>query len=305
MALDSAVLLSGDDMETAIQNFGISTALLTPFHADGSLNLPLLARHAHFVLENGATGITLFGTTGEGASVGLDERAGAIQALIDSGLRPDRITLGLSASAISDVLAQLRQGIASDIATFLLLPPFYFKGVEDSGLFDWHAALFDAADPQARFILYHIPQVTQVPLSLDLIRRLCAGFPDRILAIKDSAGQWDHTQTLLQSGTIPVLVGDERLLHEAAALGAVGSICGMANLYPHRLRRLFDSRIEDAELSLEVDMIVSVPVIPALKHIMVAQTGNPDWGHLRAPLQPLSGDARAAIAAGFPGVTAA
>lgn len=282
-----------------IAHFGISTALLTPFHADGSLNTGLLCSHATGLLGAGVAGVTLFGTTGEGASIGLDERSEAMSALIASGVSTEQLTLGICASALSDAAAQVAQGVALGVTRFLLLPPFYFKGTSDAGLFAWHAALFDMVDPRAAFILYHIPQVTQVPLSVELVLRLRAAFPDRVMAIKDSAGQWDNTKALLDSGTIPVLVGDERLLHKAAALGAAGSICGMANLYPARMCTLFATHAEDAELSADVSVVVSVPVIPALKHIMVATTGDASWGHLRAPLQPLSPAECAVIDARF------
>jgi 4-hydroxy-tetrahydrodipicolinate synthase len=264
------------------------------------LNIPLFCTHANAVLQNGVNGVTLFGTTGEGASIGFDERSEAISDMIDSGVAASLLTLGLSASAITDVVAQVGQGVAFGVTQFLLLPPFYFNNLDDAGLFDWHAKLFELADPRARFILYHIPQITQVPLSVDLVLRLRRTFPDRVMAIKDSAGNWDNTLALLESGEIPVLVGDERLLHKAAAMGAVGSICGMANLYPQRMRTLLDSQTEDVDLSADVDVIVSVPIIPALKQAMGAMTGDAGWANLRAPLQPLTGKASSAIAARFP-----
>lgn len=273
--------------------------MLTPFHNDGSLNMDLFCAHAKAMLGRGASGVTLFGTTGEGASIGLHERTDAISAMIASGVPRNVMTLGVCASAIADAQLQVEQGIALGVTQFLLLPPFYFKGSEDQGLYDWHAQLFALADPRAKFILYHIPQVTQVPLSVELVLRLCADFPDRIMAIKDSAGQWDNTKALLDAGTIPVLVGDERLLHKAAAMGGAGSICGMANLHTERMRRLFDTHDEDADLSSMVSLIVSVPVIPALKQVMVAMTGDASWANLRAPFRPLSSADSAAIAAEF------
>jgi len=296
---DSSAKTPDERLETDIAHFGISTALLTPFHADGSLNLPLLCEHANETLENGVNGVTLFGTTGEGASIGFSERAAAISALLDSGVSAQQMTLGLCASAISDVLVQVQQGVEFGICQLLLLPPFYFKGSQDTGLFEWHKELFDKADKRAKFILYHIPQVTQVPLSVELVLQLRNAFPERVMAIKDSAGNWDNTRALLESGEIPVLVGDERLLHKAAAMGGAGSICGLANLYPRRMRTLFDSHVEDVALSADVDLIVSVPVIPALKLIMMRRSGNESWGRLRAPLQALQGDDRKAIELGF------
>ncbi|WP_187429806.1 4-hydroxy-tetrahydrodipicolinate synthase [Roseobacter fucihabitans] len=282
-------------------HFGISAALLTPFGADGSINLSLFCTHARDLLKRGIEGVTAFGTTGEGASIGLKERAAAISALLASGISASKITLGVSSSALDDALAQIQQGIDAGITDFLLLPPFYFKCVEEDGLFDWHARLFNAADHRARFILYHIPQVSHAPLPVDLVMRLSAGFPERIMAIKDSSGSWDNTRALIESGQIPVLVGDERLLHKAAALGAVGSICGMANLYPERMARLFETQNEDQALSAEVAHIVSVPVIPALKLISSQRSDNADWARLRPPLKPLRGEARAAILSAFAG----
>ncbi len=285
--------------EASIANFGISVALLTAFHADGSLNLPLLCSHANATLANGANGVTLFGTTGEGASIAFGERSEAISAVIDSGVPSPAITLGLCGSAIGDVAMQVQQGVAFGITKFLLMPPFFFKNLDDAGLFDWHEQLFATVDAQSKFILYHIPQVTQVPISVDVALRLRKAFPERILAIKDSAGHWDNTRALLESGQIPVLVGDERLLHKAAAMGGAGSICGMANLLPQRIRTLFDTHEEDKALSADVEVIVSAPVIPALKQAMVAKTGEASWGSVRPPLQPLQGDALTAIRARF------
>lgn len=282
-----------------IARFGISTALLTPFHENGALNLGLLCAHAQAVLEGGAHGVTLFGTTGEGASVGFAERDAALRAMIDSGVSGDVMTLGICANAISDAVAQVDQAVARGITRFLLVPPFYFKGLEDAGLYHWHAKLFQSVDPSAQFVLYHIPQITQVPLSVEVVLRLYRDFPQQVIGIKDSAGQWDNTKRLLDSAAVPVLVGDERLLHKAAAMGAAGSICGMANFYPQRMRALFETHVEDIELSRDVDLIVSCPVIPALKHVMMTRTGEAGWAHLRAPLHPLSDAARKALAVRF------
>jgi len=276
---------------------GISVALLTPFTSGGAIDTALLASHAQTMIDNGARGVTLFGTTGEGASIAMAERAPAIGALLAGKIAPGQVFVGLCATSLGDTLAQIDQALAFGIDTFLLLPPFYFPGPSDAGLYAWHAALFTKADARAKFILYHIPQITAVPLSFDLVTGLRAAFPDRAIAIKDSSGSWANTERLLNHGGIPVLVGDERLLHRALALGAAGSICGMANLHPARLCALFDTAVEDVALSRQVDAVVSGPVIPALKALMVQQTGNFGWANLRAPLAPLGQKAKAALLA--------
>lgn len=277
--------------------FGISVALLTPFTPEGAINTALLTDHALSVLEKGAHGVTLFGTTGEGASIAMSERRTGIAALIAGGIAADQMVVGVCATSVGDAVAQVDQALEFGIDRFLLLPPFYFPAPAEAGLRVWHEDLFTRADARAKFILYHIPQITAVPLSFDLVTGLRADFPDRVVAIKDSSGVWENSERLLKHGGIPVLVGDERLLHRALAIGAAGSICGMANLHPARLRALFDSAVEDVALSRQVDMVVSGPVIPALKALMVQQTGNPAWAHLRAPLAPLSAEARQKVLA--------
>lgn len=277
--------------------FGISVALLTPFNRDGGIDSALLADHARSVIAKGAHGVTIFGTTGEGASIAFAERRDGLAALVAAGIAPDRIIAGLCATSLGDTCAQIDQALEFGIDTFLLLPPYYFPAPTDAGLMAWHEALFARADSRAKFILYHIPQVTAVPLSFDFVIGLRAAFPDRVIAIKDSSGDWANSERLLKQGSIPVLVGDERLLHRAMALGAAGSICGMSNLHPARLRAIYDTAEEDLALSRQVAVIVSGPFIPALKDLMAQQTGNPDWARLRAPLSPLSDAARAAVLA--------
>ncbi len=268
-------------------DFGISVALLTPFGADGSLDTARLAAHAADVLERGATSVTLFGTTGENASIAGSERAGGIACLVGAGIAPDRIVLGLCANAVADVAAQVREGLAAGIQTFLLPPPSYFKGVGDDGLFEWHAQVIGAAGDGTRFILYHIPQVTGVPLSAGFVGRLAAAFPDRIRAVKDSSGDWETAAAFLDSNNVPVLVGDERLLHRAIARGGDGAISGVANLWPDRMARIVETAEEDPFVTRETGRIVARPVIPALKVLLAAHTGTEGWERVRPPLEPL------------------
>jgi len=278
-----------------VDKFGISVALLTPFTTDGDIDTARLGQHARGLLDRGARGVTLFGTTGEGASIGLSERGAGIDALLEHGCPAGTITLGICATSMGDALEQIAQGTSRGVQSFLLLPPFYFKGCSDDGLFAWHEELFARTDRGARFILYHIPQVSGVGLSVDLVRRLTEHAPERVQAIKDSSGDWENARALIELGTMTVLVGDERILHRAVALGAGGSICGMANLYPERMTRIVETAAEDPALTEEVSRIVAKPVIPALKAVIAARSGEPAWERMRAPLTPLGETERAEL----------
>ena len=276
---------------------GISVALLTPFTTDGEIDTTLLCAHARDVMDKGAHGVTLFGTTGEGASIAIAERAPVFAAFREAGIASEKVFVGLCATSIGDTVVQIDQALEYGIDTFLLLPPYYFPAPDDAGLRAWHEQLFKIANPRAKFILYHIPQITGVPLSFDLVTGLRADYPDRVIALKDSSGSWENTERLLKDGSLPVLVGDERLLHRAVAMGAAGSICGMANLHPARLRALHDTAKEDIALSRQVDAVVSGPVVPGVRALLAQATGNPAWENPRAPLSPLSASARAALLA--------
>lgn len=275
--------------------FGVSTALLTPFAASGEVDTVRLSAHALTVLQNGADGVTLFGTTGEGASIGMEERGAAIEALVSAGIPAEKIVVGIAANAVADAARQVAEARACGVTDFLLLPPNYFKSPGDAGLFDWHMQLFQRSDPAAKFILYHIPQVSGVGLPVHLVNRMVTAGRGRIRAIKDSSGNWDNARSLLALGTVMVLVGDERLLHKAVTIGAGGAITGMANLHPERMKRIVETGREDANLSEQVTRVVSGPVIPALKTLLAARLGDPGWERVRPPLSPLGKDARAAL----------
>ena len=278
-----------------MNRFGISAALLTPFSADGTIDLDRLEKHTKGLLNRGVSSVTLFGTTGEGASIGFDERAEVIGAMTSSEIDPGRVKICICATSVADAAAQLEQGLSNGVFEFLLVPPFYFADSHDDGLFEWHRDLFRHIDTRARIILYHIPQVTGVALSQGLVDRLVASHPERVIAIKDSSGDWSYAERQLKSGRIAVLVGDERLLHRSAKLGGAGAISGIANLYPERMLRLFESGVEDRELSNEVNKIVSLPVIPSLKVRLGLLCGDPEWERVRPPQVRLTLDQRSRL----------
>lgn len=278
-----------------MERFGVSVALLTPFSESGQINLSLLSEHANKVLADGADSVTLYGTTGEGASICLAERAAGIDALLSAGCSANAIVLGICATSVGDAVAQVQQGVDAGIDKFLLLPPFYFKGCDDTGLFHWHSDLLALTDESTRFILYHIPQVSGIDLSVQLVKQLCSIAPTRFMAIKDSSGNWETALSFLTDQPLPVLIGDERLLHRAVAKGAVGAISGMANLYPSRLQQIIQTATEDTALSEEVSRIVSVPVIPALKALLASRSNHSSWGRVRPPLIELSSDQRSLL----------
>lgn len=273
--------------------FGLSCALVTPFAADGAVDADRLARHAKESLARGCASVTLFGTTGEGASIGLGERARALAALVAAGVSPDTIVGGVAAAAVEDAAAQGRLFTDAGARALLVPPPFYFKGVGEDGLFAWYAALFARLGAAARgILLYHIPAVTGVALTPALVARLRHAFREVILGVKDSSGDWPGTQALLAAhGDLAILVGDERHLAQGVRLGAAGAISGLANVMPEVLLPLARDGAEDARVAAVVDLVLAHPVTPAVKALVAHARGHgmgeAAWRRVRPPLAAL------------------
>jgi 4-hydroxy-tetrahydrodipicolinate synthase len=283
----------------AINRFGLSCALSTPFAGDGSIDLRRLTNHARWALAGGCDGVTVFGTTGEGASVALPERRQTFSALAEAGfdLRR-RVTAGVAATTVHDAVEQSRAAYEAGCRAVLLPPPFFFPDPGDDGVFRWYAAVFERLGPALRdVILYHIPAMTRVGISLQLVAMLKAEFPAHILGVKDSNGQWLDTQRLIaEHGDLQILVGDERQLARAVRSGAAGSICGLANICPHIMRPLAHDGIDDQRVSAIVDAILVHPFASAIKALIARRSGDASWQVMRPPLTALPDEAARTLA---------
>lgn len=277
--------------------FGLSVALTTPFKADGTLDLSLLADHASACLKRGADSVTLFGTTGEGASIGTAERTAAFDALVGTGVPAGSIVAGVLVNAIDDAIMQAREALQRGANAILLAPPSYFKGVSDDGVYAWFAAVIEGLGTDVRdILLYNIPSVTAVTVSLDVIGRLHDAFPNAVSGVKDSGGNWEYTEALARSyaDKLTVLVGDERHLAAAARIGAQGAISGMGNVLPNAVRGLIQGK-DNAQLLTLVETVLHYPVTPAVKALVAIATGDHRWLAVRPPLVVQALGARAEL----------
>lgn len=286
-------------MASTSKRFGISPALATPLANDGSVHVPALAAHLSDLLSRGCTSGTIFGTTGEGPSFGLGERERTAKELIASGIPAAKIVEGLIACSHEEAVEGLNGAYARGARAILFAPPFYFRGNPDDALFAWFDGVFKTMGGKLRdIILYHIPSMTGVPLSFDLIARLRHAYPGAILGVKDSSGDRDHTMRLLDAhGDLTILVGEERYLGAACAKGASGSICGAGNFIPERMIKVVENAQDDPAVKTLVDAVVAEPVIPAVKALTAHVRREPAFTKSRPPLPSLSAAATAKLAA--------
>ena len=283
---------------------GVVAPILTPFNEDLSIATDLYVDHAHRLIEQGCVSLAPFGTTGEALSVGIEERIAAIRSLVDSGIDPARLIPGTGLSNVADTARLSRACLELGCAAAMTLPPFYFKGVSDDGLFRYFDALVASLGSGARIFLYHIPPIAIVGIPVGLARRLHAEFPQQIVGIKDSSGDWDNTRALLEIDGLIVYPGSELPLLEALELGAPGCISATANVNAPDIARvieLFDGGDTDAARELHESVarkrmiIQEFAPIPAQKFLLSKSTGDDRWLNVRPPLAGLDDAAAASL----------
>ncbi len=274
---------------------GVLAPMCTPFRADLEPDSERFVEHARWLLEDGCTGLVPFGTTSEALSLGLQERQDLLAALVEGGVDPGTLLPGTGLCSIPDTVILTRQAVELGCAGVLMLPPFYFKGQSDAGLYAHFAEVIDRiGDERLKIYLYHIPPQAQVGFSLELIGKLRGDFPNTVVGIKDSSGDWNNTQALLSEfpgfGTF---VGSEPFLLDALTRGGAGTITALANINAARIRRLYEEwesadarRLQDEITAMRQTLQRNV-MIPLLKQIIGHYRDDPGWGPVRPPLPQL------------------
>lgn len=272
---------------------GVFSPVLTPFNADFSPSRERYTKHCHWLLRQGV-GLAVFGTNSEANSLSVGEKRGLLDALLAADVPPARLMPGTGACALNDTIELTRHAVTVGCAGVLMLPPFYYKGVSDEGLFRSFASVIDGvADSRLRIYLYNIPPVSQIPISLKLIERLLKAYPTAIAGVKDSSGDWANTQAMLsefQPAGFDVFAGSEAFLLATLRGGGAGCITATGNVNPGPIVALFRHWLEpDADarqqaLNATRGAFQKLPMIAAMKAAIAWQSGDAGWARLRPPL---------------------
>lgn len=283
---------------------GVLSPVLTPFNADYSPATDRFLRHCRWLLDQDV-GLAIFGTNSEANSLSVSEKARLLETLLEAGLPAARMMPGTGACALPDTIDLTRRAVKAGCAGVLMLPPFYYKGVSDEGLYRAYASVIDAvADERLRIYLYHIPPVAQVPISLNLIERLLKAYPGTIAGVKDSSGDWKNTAAMLerfQPQGFDVFCGSENFLLATMRAGGAGCITATGNVNPGPIVQLYkswqqaDADEQQKQLDVTRAQFGAYVMIPAMKAAIASQSGNKDWAVVRPPLVELDADQRAAL----------
>ena len=232
------------------------------------------------------------------------EKIELLDRLVDAGIDRERMMPGTGCSALSDTVELTRHAVDAGCAGCLMLPPFYYKDVSDDGLFASYAEVIERVGSEnLRIYLYHIPPIAQVGLSINLIERLVTMYPNTVVGIKDSSGDWENTRAILERGfdDFRVFAGSENFLLRNMQNGGAGCISATANVNPAAIDRLFEAWQSDeavgmqAELDAIRNVVEEYPMIAALKAIVAACSNDAGWTTVRPPLTALSGDQQGSL----------
>ncbi len=286
--------IKGHSMASRLR--GVIAPVLTPFDSRLEPDVHRFIAHCRWLVDNHA-GLAIFGTNSEAVSLSVDERIFLTDSLLEAGIPASKLMPGTGACSFKDAVTLTRHAVRSGAAGVLMLPPFYYKGVSDDGLFGYYSEVIErVGDDRLAIYLYHIPQVTQVPITFGLIERLLKRYPKAVAGAKDSSGDWNNSKAMIDAfapGGFDVFPASETLLSKGMASGGAGCISATVNMNPARLHALYedwDSAQGDA-LQAQADVVRGIfqalPMIAAMKRVVSEFAGDPSWRAVRPPLTAL------------------
>ncbi len=276
---------------------GVVVPVITPFKADFAPDGARFVRLCRRLLVGGARALAPFGTTSEANSLGVSQRAGLLDTLLAAGIAPGRLLPGTGTCALADTIHLTRQAVTAGCAGVLLLPPFYYKNLDDDGLFGYFARVIEGVgDPKLKVYLYHIPGLAGVGYSIPLIARLVEAYPRTVVGLKDSSGDFAHTQGLTERfPRLGIFVGSEAFLLDHLRGGGAGCISATANIqltaisavYAAWCAGILEAEVLQYRATQFRQLVQEYPLIAAVKAIVAHQLGDPAFALPCPPLQAL------------------
>ncbi|MGR3624414.1 dihydrodipicolinate synthase family protein [Pseudophaeobacter sp.] len=289
---------------------GIYAAAISPFQADGTLDAAKLTSYCrHLLTDGGCDGVAPMGTTGEGTSIALQDRLALPQAFQAAGFQSEQVIFGTGAPAIGDSIALTRAAVDAGFCNVLVLPPYFYKNVSDDGLFAAYARLIEQVGREdLRVYLYHFPQMSQTPISPELVVRLRQAFGPIIAGLKDSSGDFEQSRAIISAtGGIAedfdIYPSSETMLWQGLSIGTAGIISGSTNAFgtlaQAALRATQGTERDAAMAAVQAGRAVAskYPLMAAMKQIEAWRSGDDSWTRMAPPLTNLSPDQAAELRA--------
>lgn len=284
---------------SSLHPHGVFSAALTPLDAELAPDHARFVAHCRYLLDEGCDGIAMLGTTGEANSFSVAERTALLEAVVGAGIAPQRLLPGTGVAALSDTIALTRHALSVGVDTVVMLPPFYYKGVTDDGIYASYSEIVQRiGDARLKVVLYHIPQMSAQPISHALIERLRKAYPATFTGIKDSSGDFANMTAMIERFPgFSVLVGADPLLLPLLRKGGAGCITATSNLIARDLAYVYKHfRDSDDAPALKAaqtrivkarELVSQFPQMASLKALTADRTKHAGWQRLRPPLEIL------------------
>ena len=289
---------------------GIYAAAVSPFDASGKLDVAKSVAYCqHLLTEGGCDGVAPTGTTGEGTSIALADRLALPEAFAKAGIAADRVIFGTGAPAFGDSIALTKANCDAGYTNVLVLPPFYYKNPSDDGLYAYYARIIESVGrDDLRVYLYHFPQMSAVPLSVDLVLRLKKDFGAVIAGLKDSSGDFAQSAAFIKStggvdADFDVYPSSEAMLWDGLALGSAGIISGSTNAFGALAQAGLKAPggaardVAMAQVKAARAMASKYPLMAAMKQLEAWRSGDDGWTRMAPPLAPLTADQQRSLRA--------
>ena len=214
---------------------GVYAASLSVLNKSGSLNTKETISHAENIIKNGLNGVFFFGSTGQSQLISINEKKDFITKIANHKLRK-QFFLGTGCNSLYDNVDLIKYAMEYDFKEFLVMPPAYYKGNTDEGVFEFYKTLISAT-PKVKIILYNFEKLSGYKFSVEAVTKLVKSFPKNIIGCKDSSYNLFETLKLPNFLMFP---GSEAKLLKGLQLGCSGCISAVTNVTHSLARKVFD-----------------------------------------------------------------
>ena len=214
---------------------GIYAASLSVLNENGTLNINETILHAESAIRSGLHGVFFFGSTGQSQLISINEKKEFIAKIANHKLRK-QFFLGTGCNSLNDNINLIKYAMEYDFRDFLIMPPAYYKGNTDEGVFEFYKKII-AATPKAKIILYNFEKLSGYRFSAEAVTKLVKIFPENIIGCKDSSYNLFETLKLPNFFMFP---GSEAKLLKGLELGCSGCISAVTNVTHSLARKVFD-----------------------------------------------------------------
>ena len=231
---------------------GVYAASLSIINSNGTLNIDATISHASDAIKKGLHGVFFFGSTGQSQLISTSEKKELISKIASNKLKK-QFYLGTGNNSLNENIDLVRYAMEYDFKNFLIMPPAYYKGNTDEGIFDFYSRLI-VATPKIKIILYNFEKLSGYKFTIEAVKKLVKKYPDNIIGCKDSS------YNLFENLKLPnflMFPGSEAKLLKGLELGCSGCISAVTNVTHSLARKVFDD-FENKNIQTKNEQLINV-----------------------------------------------